>query len=95
MIYRYGYRAARLVWWFTKPVTQGAVVMLWHKGRVLLVRASYREAWMAPARGIRTREAPVQAAVREIAEVDEKPHIQALERAQGPAVHWCTGRRCH
>jgi 8-oxo-dGTP diphosphatase len=68
VIYRYGYRAARLVWWFTKPHHSGAVVMLWHEGRVLLVRASYGEAWTAPGGGIGTREAPVQAAVREISE---------------------------
>jgi 8-oxo-dGTP diphosphatase len=35
---------------------------------VLLVRAPYRETWMAPGGGIGAHETPVQAAVREISE---------------------------
>src|SRR3954463_11034576 len=47
-IYYYGFRAARLVWRFTKPRHFGALVMLWHDKRVLLVRTSYQDGWVAP-----------------------------------------------
>ncbi len=68
VIFRHGHRAARLVWRLTKPHHSGAVVMLWHEGKVLLVRSSYRTAWMAPGGGIEAHETPVQAAVREVSE---------------------------
>ncbi len=67
-IYYYGFRAARLVWRFTKPRHFGALVMLWHDKRVLLVRTSYQDGWVAPGGGIKADEAPVQAAIREASE---------------------------
>jgi 8-oxo-dGTP pyrophosphatase MutT (NUDIX family) len=66
--YYYGYRAARLLWRFTKPRHRGAIVMLWHDKRVLLVRTSYQDFWAAPGGGMKAHEAPVQAAIREASE---------------------------
>jgi 8-oxo-dGTP pyrophosphatase MutT (NUDIX family) len=68
LIYRYGFRAARLLWKFTRPTHIGALVMLWHDKRVLLVRTSYQDLWAAPGGGIRADEAPAQAAIREVSE---------------------------
>src|SRR4051812_3358514 len=47
-IYHYGFRAARLVWRFTKPRHFAALVMLWHDKRVLLVRTLYQDGWWLP-----------------------------------------------
>src|SRR4051794_35831394 len=66
LIYRYGFRAARLVWRFTKPHHTGALVMLWQEEKVLLVRTSYQDVWMAPGGGIEREETPAQAALREV-----------------------------
>src|SRR3954451_6034621 len=66
--YRYGYCAARLLWRFTKPRHVGAIAMLWHAKKVLLVRTSYQDFWGAPGGGIKPYEAPVQAAIREVSE---------------------------
>src|SRR3954454_24879175 len=66
--YYYGYRAARLLWRFTKPHHRGAIVMLWHDKRVLLVRTCYQHFWTAPGGGMKAHEAPVQAAIREASE---------------------------
>jgi 8-oxo-dGTP diphosphatase len=63
--YRYGFRAARLVWRVTRPRHAGALVMLWHEEKVLLVRSSYQDVWMAPGGGMEADEAPVEAAIRE------------------------------
>lgn len=68
LVYRYGFRAARMVWRFTQPHHAGALVMLWHEDEVLLVRTSYQDVWTAPGGGIEANEAPVDAAVREVAE---------------------------
>jgi 8-oxo-dGTP diphosphatase len=66
--YHYGFRAARLLWRLTKPRHFGAVVMLWYDKKVLLVRTSYQDGWVAPGGGIKSHEAPVQAAIREASE---------------------------
>ena len=68
LAYRYGFRAARVVWRFTEPHHAGALVMLWHGHDVLLVRTSYQDVWTAPGGGIAASETPVEAAVRETAE---------------------------
>jgi 8-oxo-dGTP diphosphatase len=68
LIYRYGFRGARLVWRFTQPHHAGALVMLWRAERVVLVRPSYQDVWMAPGGGIEGNENPAQAALREVSE---------------------------
>jgi 8-oxo-dGTP pyrophosphatase MutT (NUDIX family) len=67
-VYRHGIRAARLWWRFTRPRTLGAHVMIWHDGKVVLVRTSYRADWMAPGGGLKRSETPVEGAVREVSE---------------------------
>jgi 8-oxo-dGTP pyrophosphatase MutT (NUDIX family) len=84
--YYYGFRAARLIWRFTKPRHFGALVMLWHDKKVLLVRTSYQDGWVAPGGGIKADEAPVQAAIREASEevglqlaLEDLRHVPAIE----------------
>ncbi len=84
---RVGYRVAYWLlraWWFVvRPATYGAVCALWHDGRVLLVRTSYRRPLTFPG-GFRGRnEEPDVAVTREIAEevgldvaTDELRHVR-------------------
>ena len=53
---------------FRPPATQGDAVAVWHNGRVLLVRNSYRRNLNLPGGMARRGEEPVDAAVRELAE---------------------------
>src|SRR5262249_31159555 len=62
------YRAA-LCWWFiARRPHFGAVTAVWHDGKLLLVRDSYRRMWSLPGGGIGSGEAPADAAVRELRE---------------------------
>jgi 8-oxo-dGTP pyrophosphatase MutT (NUDIX family) len=66
--YRHGIRIARVWWRLRRPRTFGAHLFLWHQGRVLLLRTSYRAGWTMPGGAIKRGESPVDAAVREAAE---------------------------
>lgn len=59
------YETYRLI---AKPRTQGALVALWHQGRVLLVAASYRRELSLPGGWINRGETARLAAQRELAE---------------------------
>jgi 8-oxo-dGTP pyrophosphatase MutT (NUDIX family) len=66
--YRIGFVLARLSWWLRRPVHHGALVAVWHGGRVLAVRQSYRLELNFPGGGIRAGETAVAAASRELGE---------------------------
>ena len=59
------YETYRLI---AKPCTHGALVALWHQGRLLLVSASYRRELALPGGGIKRGEPARLAARRELAE---------------------------
>jgi 8-oxo-dGTP pyrophosphatase MutT (NUDIX family) len=66
--YAAGFRLARLWWRLRRPHHRGAVVALWHGGRVLAVRTSYQPHWGFPGGGIGADEPPMAAASRELFE---------------------------
>jgi len=66
--YRWVYLLLRLWWFVRKPHTHGAGVALWHEGKVLMVRTSYRPCYSLPGGFVRRGEPPEQAARREILE---------------------------
>src|ERR1700722_5803939 len=66
--YRLAYRLLLVYAFLVRPKHEGALVAVWHQGRVLLVKASYRKGWSLPGGGIDRGEAPVDAAVREARE---------------------------
>ena len=66
--YRWAYLLLRLWWFVRRPHTHGAGVALWHEGRVLLVRTSYRDCYSLPGGFVRPGEPPKQAARRELRE---------------------------
>ncbi len=69
---RRGYRLAYLglrAWWFVRrPATHGVGVGLWHNGKVLLIRTSYRNCYSLPGGFVRQGEPSEQAARRELRE---------------------------
>ncbi len=69
---RTGYRLAYLTlraWWFVRrPQTHGAAVALWHEGKILMVRTSYRGCLSLPGGFVRAGEPSEQAARRELHE---------------------------
>jgi 8-oxo-dGTP pyrophosphatase MutT (NUDIX family) len=67
-VYRGGFPLLQLWWWLTRPTIHGVYVAVWHEGRVLLVRNSYRSFLTFPSGRRGRREAPDAAARRELAE---------------------------
>ncbi len=62
------YRMMRVYWRLSHPVTHGALVALWNRGEVLLVRNSYVPYYSLPGGYVRRGESPRDAAVRELVE---------------------------
>jgi 8-oxo-dGTP pyrophosphatase MutT (NUDIX family) len=67
-VYRIGYLGARATWRLRHPSHRGAVVAIWHTGRILVVQQSYRSMPCWPGGGISPGEEPVEAARRELQE---------------------------
>jgi len=62
------YRVLLVAWFVFRPRRRGAYVAVWHRGRVLAIRNSYR-GWLAlPAGGMRRGETIEATARRELAE---------------------------
>jgi 8-oxo-dGTP diphosphatase len=66
--YRCLYWAARAFWFITRPRTSGAVVALWHRHCVLLMRTSYRPHYGFPGGFLKRGEPPADGAARELHE---------------------------
>ena len=62
------YRMALLYWRIAKPNTYGAFVAVWHQGRVLAIKNSYKPQWSFPGGGVKKSESAIQAAARELRE---------------------------
>lgn len=56
------------MWFVTRPTAVGGAVAVWHDGRVLTVRCSYRQGWALPGGGLRMDEDPAAGAARELGE---------------------------
>ena len=67
-VYRVVHWGLRLLWFIRRPETTGALVAVWHHGRVLLVKNSYRPQLTLPGGYIRPREDRRTAAARELRE---------------------------
>lgn len=59
------FQSARLIFSITKPRIRGTMVAIWHRGRILLVKSSYRKGWSIPGGLAKKGEAWEKAAVRE------------------------------
>jgi 8-oxo-dGTP diphosphatase len=63
---RVAYRVLSVYWRLFRPRTEGVCVLVWHGGRLLLVRHSYKPGLGVPAGGPQWGEAPRLTAVREL-----------------------------
>jgi ADP-ribose pyrophosphatase YjhB (NUDIX family) len=66
--YATAYRLLRAWWVVRRPQARGAAVAVWAKGRLLVVRCSYRPELDLPGGGLRRGEAPSCGALRELRE---------------------------
>ena len=67
-LYRVAHWGLRLLWFIRRPETSGALVAVWHHGRVLLVKNSYRPQLTLPGGYVRAREDRRTTAARELRE---------------------------
>jgi len=65
VIYTVAFQSLRMVFTITKTQVKGAIVAIWHEGRVLLIKKSYRKRWSVPGGMVNKGETWKQAAVRE------------------------------
>jgi ADP-ribose pyrophosphatase YjhB (NUDIX family) len=68
LAYVCAYRMMRVYWSVRRPTTNGALVTLWNRGEVLLVRNSYVNYYTLPGGYLRRGETSRQAALRELRE---------------------------
>jgi 8-oxo-dGTP pyrophosphatase MutT (NUDIX family) len=63
------HRSRRLLWFFTKPSTQGVhAIPITPEGEVVLVTLSYARGWRLPGGGLKPGEDPEKAILRELRE---------------------------
>jgi 8-oxo-dGTP diphosphatase len=91
--YQLGYRAAyqvmRTYWRLRKPTTNGALVAIWSRGEVLLVRNSYIPYYSAPGGYVRPSESGRDAVLRELVEeVGVTARPEELELALDVTHEW-------
>jgi ADP-ribose pyrophosphatase YjhB (NUDIX family) len=80
--FKVAHRMLRAYWTVRKPHTHGALIAVWHDGKILLVKNSYRNDYTLPGGYVRSGEPVSVAAARELAEeceitVDPKSIRQA------------------
>ena len=68
LAYVCAYRMMRVYWAVRRPTTNGALVTVWNRGEVLLVRNSYVNYHTLPGGYLRRGETSRQAALRELRE---------------------------
>lgn len=91
LAYRLAFGLLRCWWFLRRPHHQGALVAVWHEGRVLMLTPSYRKTLDFPGGGRRRGEAAAQAAARELAEetgIAAAPAALALALEMTVFWHW-------
>ena len=68
LAYRIAFRLQLVYWRLAHPRLEGSYVAVWHAGRLLVVRNSYRRKLTLPAGGLERGERPIDAALRELRE---------------------------
>jgi 8-oxo-dGTP diphosphatase len=95
LAYRAAFQGARVYWKIFRPINHGALVAMWHEGKILLVKNSYLDYFSLPGGHVKEGEQPLDAAVRELKE--EIDLVVAPERL-APALeetHEWQGRPDH
>jgi 8-oxo-dGTP diphosphatase len=95
LVYRLGFRLMRLWWGLRRPDHYGAIVAVWHDGRVLMLRQSYRRALVFPGGGLERDESLSAGACRELVEeIGIVVAPEALSLVREMTALW-DGRRDH
>lgn len=95
LAYIVAYRLMRVYWGVRKPDTHGALVALWNRGEILLVRNSYVGYYSLPGGYVRRTETSREAALRELTEeVGITARPEALELVYDESSLW-EGKRDH
>jgi len=66
--YRTAHLMLRTYWFVRRPRTNGSLAALWHDGKILLIKNSYRRQHSLPGGYVRPGEDPAEAASREVRE---------------------------
>jgi 8-oxo-dGTP pyrophosphatase MutT (NUDIX family) len=72
-VYQIAYRLMRIYWRAFTPTTRGAIVAVWHGGRLLLIQNSYKNEYTFPGGYRKRRECAMHAVRREL---HEELHIR-------------------
>lgn len=95
LAYKVAYRLMRVYWAVARPNTHGALVAVWHKDEILLVKSSYLNYWSLPGGYVQSGETAVQAALRELEEeTGMSMEASALQRSLDLTHDW-EGKRDH
>lgn len=95
LAYRLAFALMRLWWFLRRPEHRGALVAVWHDGRVLMLRQSYRDTLDFPGGGLLRGEAPAEAACRELGEEVGIAVAPAALRLAREMTAWRDFRRDH
>ena len=68
IFYKLAYRAILIFWFFTRPTVYGVYVAVWHSGKLLVIKNSYKKRFTVPCGRIKRGENKAAAAVRELHE---------------------------
>ncbi|MEX1369136.1 MAG: NUDIX hydrolase [Nannocystaceae bacterium] len=66
--YKVAHRMLRAYWSVRKPSTHGALIAVWHDGKIMLIKNSYRPQYSLPGGYVRPGESAPAAAQRELME---------------------------
>ena len=93
--YRNAYRLMRIYWSVRHPEVHGALVAIWHDGKILLVQNSYVPYRSLPGGYVHAHETPRDAVLRELREetgisatpADLKPVVDEHHEWEGKREH--------
>lgn len=84
------YPCVKVVWWILGRDLRGVYVAVWSRGRLLIIKNSYKRSYCMPGGMIDKQESPEQAAVRELREevgirvpVDKVARVHEIVVSQG------------
>jgi len=66
--FRIAHRMLLTYWWLRRPLKGGILVAVWHLGRILIIKNSYRREYTLPGGYPVGNESPVEAGSRELLE---------------------------
>jgi 8-oxo-dGTP pyrophosphatase MutT (NUDIX family) len=95
LAYRNAYQLMRIYWAIRHPAVHGALVAIWHDGKILLVQNSYVSYRSLPGGYVHSQESGRDAALRELREetgiratsADLKPVIDEHHEWEGKREH--------